>query len=145
MMIMGHFHFRYQQINALLVQWNLCVFSKPFPVSLYTFHCIYKNLSVVDHYSDVIMTMMASQITSVSIVCSAVCSGTHQRKHQSSVSLAFVRGIHRWPVNSTHKRPVTWKMFPFDDVIKYPSFLLRLSSEVLDSYAPSFHSSTIRH
>ena len=29
----------------------------------------------------------------------------------------FVRGIHRWPVNSPHKGPVTRKMFPFDDVI----------------------------
>ena len=43
--------------------------------------------------------------------------GGDQRKHQSSASLAFVRGIHRWPVNSPHKGPVTRKMFPFDDVI----------------------------
>ena len=43
---------------------------------------------------------MASQITSVSIVCSTVYSGVDQRKRQSSASLAFVRGIHRWPVNS---------------------------------------------
>ena len=42
-----------------------------------------------------------------------------QRKHQSSVSLAFVRGIHQRPVNSPHKWPVTRKMFPFDDVIMY--------------------------
>ena len=27
-----------------------------------------------------------------------------------------MRGIHRWPVNSLHKRPVTRKIFPFDDV-----------------------------
>ena len=40
-----------------------------------------------------------------------------QRKHKSSASLAFLRGIHRWPVNSPHKGPVTRKMFPFDDVI----------------------------
>ena len=40
-----------------------------------------------------------------------------EQKHQSSASLAFVQGIHRWPVNSRHKGPVTWKMFPFDDVI----------------------------
>ena len=43
--------------------------------------------------------------------------GADQRKHQSTASLAFVKGIHRWPVNSPHKGPVTWKMFPFDDVI----------------------------
>ena len=58
-----------------------------------------------------------SQITSASIVYLNVCSGTDQRKHQSSVSLAFVRGIHRGPVNSPHKRPVTRKISPFDDVI----------------------------
>ena len=39
------------------------------------------------------------------------------RKHQSSTSLAFVQGIHRWPVDSQHTWPVTRKMFPFDDVI----------------------------
>ena len=69
------------------------------------------------HQSDVIMGAMASQITSLTIVCSTVYSGADQRKHQSSLSLAFVRGIHRWPVNSPHKGPVTRKMFPFDDVI----------------------------
>ena len=60
---------------------------------------------------------MASQITRSSIVCTTVCSDTDQRKHQSSASLAFVRGIRRWPMNSLHKVPVTRKMFPFDDVI----------------------------
>ena len=69
------------------------------------------------HYSDVIMSVLASQITAVSIVYSTVCLGADQRKHQSSASLAFVRGIHRSTVNSTHKGPVTRKMFPFDDVI----------------------------
>ena len=64
------------------------------------------------------MDVTASQITGVPIVYSTVCSGANQRKHQSSASLAFVRGIHRWPVNSPHKGPVKQKMFPFDDVIK---------------------------
>ena len=63
------------------------------------------------------MGAIASQITSLTIVYSAVCSGADERKHQSSASLAFVRGIHRWPVNSPHKWPVTQKVFPFDDVI----------------------------
>ena len=53
----------------------------------------------------------------VSIVRSTVGSGADQRKHQSPTSLAFVMGIHRWPGNSTHKSPVTRKMFPFNDVI----------------------------
>ena len=52
-------------------------------------------------------------------------SSADQRKHQSSASLAFVRGIHRWPVNSTHKGLVTRKMFPFDDIIMYVHLLCR--------------------
>ena len=63
------------------------------------------------------MSAMASQITGVLSVSSTVCSGTDQRKHQSSASLAFVRGIHRWLVFFFHKRPVTQNMYAFDDVI----------------------------
>ena len=69
------------------------------------------------HYNDVIMSTMASQITSLTIVCSTVYLGADQRKQKSSASLAFVWGIHRGPVNSPHKGPVTRKMFPYDDVI----------------------------
>ena len=72
------------------------------------------------HYGDVIMGTMASQITSLTIVYSTVYSDADQRKHQSSTSLAFVRGIHRGPENSPHKWPVTRKMFPFDDV--FPNY-----------------------
>ena len=63
------------------------------------------------HYSGVIMGVMASQITSRTVVYSTVYAGADQRKHQSSASLAFVRGIHRWPMNSPNKGPVTRKMF----------------------------------
>ena len=69
------------------------------------------------HYNDVIMGRIASQITSLTIVYSTVYSDADQRKHNSSASLAFVRWIHRGPVNSPHKWPVTRTMFPFDDVI----------------------------
>ena len=56
------------------------------------------------------------------IVYSTVYSGADQRKHQSSASLAFVRGIHRGPVNSPHKWQVMRENFPFDDVIMaFPS------------------------
>ena len=65
--------------------------------------------NVLVHYNDVIMNAMASQITSLTIVYSTVYSGADQRKHHSSASLAFVRGIHRWPVNSPHKWPVSRK------------------------------------
>ena len=74
------------------------------------------NISYVQ-YSDVIMGTMASQITSLTIVYSTFDSGADHRKHQSSASLAFVWGIHRVPVNSPHKWPVTRKMYPFEDVI----------------------------
>ena len=71
----------------------------------------------ISHYSDVVMSAMESQIIGVSIVFSTACPGADQRKHQSSAPLAFVSEIYRWPVDSPHKGPVTWKMFPFDDVI----------------------------
>ena len=70
-----------------------------------------------NHYCDVIMGAVASQITSLTIVYSTVNSDADQRKHQRSASLALVWGIHRRPVNSPHKWLVTRKMFPFDDVI----------------------------
>ena len=94
----------------------------------------------LNHYSDVMMGGMASQVTSLTIVYSTVYSGTDQRKHQSSASLAFAQGIHRWPVNSPHKWPVTRKMFPFDDVIMTqcgqvtPCILPTIVWEIIDSY-----------
>ena len=66
------------------------------------------------------MDTISSQITCLTIVCTAVHSGADQKKHQSSASLAFVWGIHRSPVNSPHKGPVTRKMLLFDDVIMEP-------------------------
>ena len=61
------------------------------------------DIMILPYYSNVIMSTMVSQITGFSIMCSTVCSGADQRKHQSSKSLDFVRGIHQWPVDSTHK------------------------------------------
>ena len=75
------------------------------------------------HYCDVIMGVMTSHITGVAIVYSTVYSPADQRKHQSSASLAFAQGIHRWLVNFLHKWPVTRKMFPFDDVIMWKNAL----------------------
>ena len=77
----------------------------------------FEALGSAIHYSDVILSAMASQITSLTIACSTVYSSADQRKHQTSASLTFVWGIHRWPANSPHKGPVTRNMFPFDDVI----------------------------
>ena len=63
----------------------------------------WRNNDVI-HYNDVIIRAM-------------ICSGAYKRKHQSSASLAFVRRIHRLPVDSPPKGPATRKMFPLDDVI----------------------------
>ena len=63
------------------------------------------------------MSAMMFQINGISIACSVICSDADQRKHQSFASLAVVRGIHQWPVDSPHKGPATQKMFPFHDVI----------------------------
>ena len=79
-----------------------------------------------NHYSDVIITAMESQITSLTIVYSTVYSGPDHRKHQSSASLAFVRGL----VNSPYKGPVTRKMYPCDDVI---SSIRQLTCHIISS------------
>ena len=80
-------------------------------------HCIIQYIPYNRHYADVIMSTMASQVTSLTIVYSIVYWDADQRKHQSFASLAFVWWIHRSPVHSPHKWPVTRKMFLFDDII----------------------------
>ena len=85
------------------------------------FHTDLKHFRQLSHswerYNNVIMGAIASQVTSHTIVYSTVYSDADQIKHQSSVSLAFVRGIHRGPVNSPHKWPETQKMSSVHDVI----------------------------
>ena len=90
------------------------------------------------HYNDVIMSTMALQFTILTIVYSTVYWCADQRKHHSSASLAVVRGIHRWPVNSPHNGPVTWKMFPFDDgIVSLPkSFLVNSFGYTLSHHRP---------
>ena len=82
------------------------------------------------------MSVIASQITSLTIVYSTVYSSSDQRKYQSSTSLAFVWGIHQWPVNSPHKGPVMQKMFPYDDVIILAVYLQSVLMRSTVSYVP---------
>ena len=84
----------------------------------------------------VALNTVTSHITGVSIVYLTGCSSADKRKHQGSASLAFVRGIHRWPVNSPHKWPVTRKMFPFDDVIMFTYTWWSSQCEGLGCQAP---------
>ena len=74
------------------------------------------------------MSTMSSQITGASIACSNVCSGAHKKTHQNSASLTFVKGIQQSPVDSPHKGPVTQKLFPFDDIIMFPSIFAQNDS-----------------
>ena len=94
--------------------WSMCTFK------IFAYICIYPNISgksfvgvhvLERHYSYVIMSLMASQITGASIVCSIFCSCADRRKHQSSALLASVRAINRWPVDYPHKGPMTRKCF----------------------------------
>ena len=75
----------------------------------------------LEHYIDVIMTTMASQITSLTVLYSTVYSDADQRKHQSSASLAFVWKIHQDPGEFPAQMASYADMFPFDDVIRVSS------------------------
>ena len=128
--MLAHWKLNESLMNKL--QWNLNQITKIFieenvfengvcklSTIMFRHHCVNEPAASNNEvgYNEVIIGAMASQITSLTIVYSIVYSGADQRRHQSSASLAFVWGIHRWPVNSPHKGPVTRKMFPFDDVI----------------------------
>ena len=96
-----------------------------------------QSVALPYHYTEVIIGAKAYQITSLTIVYSTVYSDADQRKHQSSASLAFVWGIHRRPVNSPHKWPVTRKMFPFDDIIM-TTFRICKRQQSLTGYVPTY-------
>ena len=108
---------------------------------LRSFCCQRKHIGIIrsHHYNDVIMGTIASQTTSLASVYSPVWLGADQRKHQSSASLAFVRGIHRTSVNSPHKATVTRKMFPFYDVIMYQSASVHIIYTKPQPLMISFH------
>ena len=78
------------------------------------------------------MSMMVSQISGVSIVCSIVCSGTDKKKTSKLRVTGIFKENHRWPGDSLQKGPVTQKMFLFDDVIMV---ILRMD-DVLEELGP---------
>ena len=90
---------------------------------------------VARNYNDVIMSAMASQSPASRLFTLPFIQGADQRKHQSSASLAFVRGIHRWPVNSPHKRPVKRKIFSFDDgIMATAGVIMTTQSQTLNTF-----------
>ena len=78
------------------------------------------------------MSAMSSHITDVSLVCLTVCSGADQRKHQSSTSLAFVRGIHRWPVDAE----IVWLWWRHHELLSsdWSQILRNASNEILNTH-----------
>ena len=113
----GPKYFYHRACRCARTQWFQTISRYILTTKTCSFYIFGVRRDVFTHYNDVITDAMAYQITSLAIVYSTVYSGADQRKNQSSASLAFVRGIHRRPVNSPHKGPVTRKMFSFDDAI----------------------------
>ena len=107
-----------RSIRSLKLIWNRVLMSPHWTLE-FIFYAMLMALRIMAwqchqrYYHDVVMSAMASQITSLVIVYSTVYSSADQRKHEISASPAFVQEIHRWPVNSPHKGPVMTKMFPF--------------------------------
>ena len=101
---------RRYNVTSALIDWS-CIQDDLWRCSTSTMWWSVTNGGSILHYSSAIMGAMASQITSRTNVYSTVYSGADPRRHQSSASLAFVRGIHRGSVNSSHKGPVTRKCF----------------------------------
>ena len=113
--LLSYFYEKHWRLTKTTIRWQLkFLLSKKSSQS--GTHMMSRRLTGILHilknrYGDVIMSAMASQITSLTIVYSTVYSGAVQRKYQSSASLAFVWGIHRWLVNSPHKGPVMRNCF----------------------------------
>ena len=104
---------------------------------------VHINVWGVFHYTDVIMSMIASQITSLAVVYSMVYSGADQRKTSKLRVTGLCAGNSPGPVKSPHKGPVTRKMFPFDDVIMYVRFCaapLQLTLAVKAQWSRLLHS-----
>ena len=79
------------------------------------------------YYNNVIISAKAPQISGLMVIFSTVYSDADQRKYQSSASLAFVRGIHRWPVYDPQKKASNAEKFPFDDVIMIHSWFMNMA------------------
>ena len=76
----------------------------------------------IQHYNDVIMGAMASQITSLTISLLNRLFRPRSKKTSKHCVTGLWQKIQGWPVNSLHKWPVMWKMFPFDDIMQAAYF-----------------------
>ena len=96
-------------------------------------HWILTHLNT--HYNGVIMSAIASQITSLTILYSIVFQGADQRNISGRCHWPLWGEINgdRWTVR--HKRPVKREMFPFDDVI----MLTGKTEYSINSLAPKQH------
>ena len=96
--------------------------------------CHMDHIMWCEHYSNVTMGAVASQITGIWAVWSVVGSGVHQRKHQSCASLALVRGVHQ-KTNNAEKVSIWWRyhdkaLWPLNNVFMFkgiPSTAINLN------------------
>ena len=116
------------QSHWYIVTCSLVFSARPSPSSVLTTHLdliSFENfLLVIGDYEDIFVHIaMTSQWawwhlkSPAAQLFAQMLFRRRSKKTSSSASLAFMRGIYQWPVNSLHKGPVTWKRFPFDDVI----------------------------
>ena len=88
---------------------HYCPLSLPHITEMYVLNR--NDAILMKHYSDIIMSTIASQITSRTIAYPTIFQA------QIIENIKALCHWPRWPVNTPHKGPVTWIMFPFDDVI----------------------------
>ena len=107
--------------------------------------------SFIQHWSDVIMGPMASQITSLAFVYPIVYSGADQRKYQSLASLARVRGIHRWPrqASNAENASIWWRHYESQTIqhgiIAHDLVPIRLQGTINHGSAKTLGSKPIRY
>ena len=91
------------------------------PFSLSHLQALFDNwliaVSMREHYRVVIMSAMASPIIRVSIVCSTVCSGLHEKEKSKLRVAGICEGNSPVTGEFPAQSPVTRRMLPLDDVI----------------------------
>ena len=99
-------------------------------VMLLFYHIILSIMSIT-------ITTMASLITSLTVVYSTIYSGADQRKHQSSASLAFVRGIHRGlpaQMASNAENVFDDVIMPYHNYTQWDSHVFRTNNRIFAEY-----------
>ena len=103
----------YKDIHLLVIALKVQTMASNMPALLIWVLQIFRYITVTSYWAWWHLKSLAYRFTPPLIQVAI------KEKHQSSAPLAHGRGIHGWPVNSPHKRPIMQKMFSFDDDIVY--------------------------